>query len=95
MDDQTGCTNGPLFTCDGKEDCTGIFSADYCCLQLSSSGGPTKASGSGCMLPTDSDCSDVLCHSVDADCPPAQGYVACCAIANSQFRRCSKMACPP
>ncbi len=90
-----GCTNGPLFSCDGKEDCSGQFSGDYCCLELTNSGsGGAKPVGSGCMLSNDSSCSDILCHSVDADCPPQSGYVACCAIANSQYHRCSKLACP-
>jgi hypothetical protein len=92
VSDNAGCTNGPLFSCDGKEDCTGQFSGDYCCLQLS--GGSTKVAGSGCMLSDDPDCNDILCHTVDADCPPQSGYVDCCPIANSQYKRCSKAACP-
>lgn len=89
-----GCTNGPLFMCDGPEDCaSGNFAPD-CCLQTSSSGpGGTKISGSGCMLTSDPACVAILCHST-ADCPTGQGYVGCCALQTSQYKRCSKTPCP-
>jgi hypothetical protein len=91
---QQGCTNGPLFMCDGPEDCaTGNLAPD-CCLQTSNGGmGGTHISGSGCMLPNDPGCAAILCHSL-SDCPTLGGYVGCCAgLTGVPYRHCSKTAC--
>jgi hypothetical protein len=93
VDPQQGCANGPLFMCDGPEDCASGNLAPDCCLQVSNSGGGgPHPVGSGCMLPTSSSCSAILCHTV-SDCPALGGYVACCGAMGVPYKRCSKTAC--
>jgi hypothetical protein len=88
-----GCTNGPLFMCDGPEDCTGPLFGDICCLQLTNSGpGGTKLAGSGCEIVCGSP-EQRLCHS-DGDCTSTITAGHCCPYPNSSFRHCSATACP-
>jgi hypothetical protein len=90
---QMGCSNGPLFLCDGPEDCAGAGFAPTCCLQFSNGPGGTRPSGSGCVLPTSCAAELPMCHTV-ADCPGLSGYTSCCAIPNTPYRHCSKNPCP-
>jgi len=88
-----GCTNGPLFMCDGPEDCTGPLFGDICCLQLTNSGpGGTKLAGSGCEIACGSP-DQRLCHS-DSECTSTISAGHCCPYPNSSFRHCSATACP-
>ncbi|HWE28083.1 MAG TPA: hypothetical protein VHB97_08785 [Polyangia bacterium] len=88
VDPNQGCTNGPLFLCDGPEDCTGQFTGDVCCVQLNGS----KVAGSGCDI-TCGTADERLCHS-DTDCATDVGAPNCCPYPNSTYHHCSATACP-
>lgn len=93
IDGTTGnCSGGStpaLFGCDGPEDCKAGLN-DTCCLSFTGGGGASN--GSSCVPGVTCGQGQQMCHAV-GDCPANQGYVGCCAIPTTQYRRCSKTPC--
>lgn len=85
---QNSCSGGAhptLWACDGPEDCKSTVSP-VCCANSSGSACDPSCTGLGTPATP-------MCHSL-ADCPPLDGYTACCPIqALPQYSVCSKTAC--